>query len=377
MFSVSLSSEVGFFDLRDEWELLLKETEDLDFFSTWEWNYSWWKNFKQNKRLFLITFCDSNNNLVGIFPGCIVNYKYLGFLKIDVLQFIGRGIEKQKSIGEYSNFLDVIAHKEYKPAIYDALLTYLKSHKDFDVIYFDVLKATSSFFLFLKNNIEDYYKAFRFEKGPRVYYESLPENLDNYLKILSSKFRSNIRRHVRKWEANHGEKLRVVKDRDSVTDFFDNFFKLVQTRHQKNVSTERRAFLQEVANYSLEKNRFYGIYMKVDDRYAAVASNYLYDNKGYGYQHAINPQFSKSGPGTVLIYYMFENLIEKKIGHFEFLQAKEYIKQWGKNYRYLYDVYLGTGTMRSKLYLTVYSSIENTKSLLKRIIRRTDRISQG
>ena len=69
MFKLALNTEQEFCELREEWDALLDETEDLDFFSTWEWNYSWWKNFKEDKQLFLLTLRDEANVLVGIFPG--------------------------------------------------------------------------------------------------------------------------------------------------------------------------------------------------------------------------------------------------------------------------------------------------------------------
>ena len=370
MFKISSIGEKEFLGLREEWETLLKETEDLDLFSTWEWNYCWWKNFKKEKKLFFLTFRDNQNELVGIFPGCIVSYAYLGILKIRVLQFIDRGIERQKSIGEYGDFLDVIAHKGHRIKIYEELLEYLETIRDYDIIYLNGMKATSPFFLHLKNNDRNHLKISRFEQGSRVHFQSFPDNMDDYLKVMSRKFRSSIRRYVRNWKMNNGGTLQIVQDNESMLDFYDNFFNIVRERHHKNVSVERRTFFQEVANYSIEKNRFLGVYIKMNNEFAAVAANYVFNNKGYGYQHAINPQFAKNGPGTVLVYHLMEKLIENRIERFEFLQAKDYIKKWGMEYRYLNNIFIGAGTIRSWLFFKIYSSVETMKILIKRIIRR-------
>lgn len=373
MFKLELNNEEEFYELREEWETLLKETKDLDFFSTWEWNYCWWRNFKENKKLFLLTFRDNNNNLVGIFPGCILKHDFFGLLGIKVLQFIGRGID-QSSIGEYSNFLDVIAHRKFETQIYESLLQYLKSQNGlYDIIYLNVLKETSTFFLYLKNNFKNPFKLNRIERGPLVYFATLPNSMDEYLNNLSSSFRASIRRKVRKWEKNYEERLCVVEDNQSMEDFFNYFFSLVRKRHKKTMSSERVKFHKDIANYSLDKNRFLGIFTKINKKYSAVAVVYLFYNKAYFYQHAIDPQASKDSPGIVLFYYMFEKIIQDGINRLELLQGEyDYKKQFGKDHHYLANIYLGLGTTRGKIYFIIYSIIENTKIFVKRIVRRTE-----
>ena len=371
MLELTLNTEKEFFELRDEWEALLAETEDLDFFSTWEWNYSWWKNFKENKQLFLLTIRDGENRLVGIFPGCILKYTHLGVLPIRVLQFIGRGIERN-SIGEYSDFLDVIVHRKFKTEIHESLLSYLRSQKKLcDLIYLKGLKETSGFFQYLKTNINSSFILNRIENGHKVYLAVLPNSMDEYLKNLSSSFRGSLRRKVRKWESNYGEKLCTADDIESREDFFVNFFDLVRERHNKVVSNERQIFHRDVANYSSKKNRFWGIFTKVNDQYSAVAVVYLFNGGGYFYQHAINPQFSKDSPGMVLLYFMVKKIIQNGISRLDFLQGEyDYKKKFGKDFLCLFNVYLGNGTLRSKVYLITYSHIEKMKTLVKKIVGR-------
>jgi hypothetical protein len=371
MIKLSLNTEKQFFELREEWETLLNETEDLDFFSTWEWNYCWWKNFREDKKLFLLTFRDNHNSLLGIFPGCILKYNYFGLFRLKVLQFIGRGID-QNSIGEYSDFLDVIAHREYKAQIYESLLGYLKSQRGlYDIIYLNVLKETSPFVSYLKNGDSDIFQLRRVEKDLPVYFASLPDNIDEYVKSLSSSFRASIRRKVRKWEKNHHDRLCVIEDSQSIEDFFNNFFSLVRERHKKIMSNERVRFHKDIANYCVEINRFLGISTKIKGKYSAVAVIYLFKDRAYFYQHAIDPQFSEHSPGTVLFYYMFKKIIQDGIKRLEFLHGKyDYKSRFGKDQHYLVNIYLGMGTVRSRLYFLLYTNIQRAKKFAKIILKR-------
>ena len=373
MFKLALNTEQEFCELREEWDALLDETEDLDFFSTWEWNYSWWKNFKEDKQLFLLTLRDEANVLVGIFPGCIFKYNYFGLLRLRFLQFIGRGIDRN-SIGEYSDFLDVIVHRKFKTQAFESLLAFLKSRNDlYDMIYLNSMKETSDLLSYLRNHVKDPTAHCRIEKDFFVYFASLPGDIDEYLKGLSSSFRASIRRKVRKWEKSYDGRLCTAEDRESTEDFFVNFFSLVRKRHRKIMSNEREAFHRDIARFSFEKNRFWAISTKIENKYSAVAVVYLFKDKGYFYQHAINPQFSKDSPGMVLFYYMFEKLICSGITRLELLRGEyDYKKQFGKDHVYLFNVYLGMGTLRSKIYLITYSSIEKIKAMVKLVIRRNE-----
>lgn len=373
MFDLTLNTERDFYELREEWEALLGETEGLDFFSTWEWNYSWWKNFKEDKQLFLLSIRDNTNALVGIFPGCVFRHSYFGLLRLRILQFIGKGIDRN-SIGEYSDFLDVIVHSKFKTQVFESLLEYLKSQSNlYDLIYLNGMKETSAFLSCLRSDLKDFSGRSRIEKDFFVYFASLPGDIDEYLKNLSSSFRASIRRKVRKWEKSNTERLRTAGDSESIEDFFINFFRLVRKRHKKVMSNEREIFHRDVAKYSFEKNRFWAISTKEEDRYAAVAVVYLFRDKGYFYQHAIDPQFYKDSPGMVLFYYMFEKLICSKITRLELLQGEyDYKKQFGKDHFYLFNIYLGMGTLKSKIYLFTYSRVEDLKTLVKQIIRRPE-----
>jgi hypothetical protein len=371
MLKLALGTEKEFYELRDEWEALIEETEDLDFFSTWEWNYSWWKNFKEDKQLFLITIRDDANTLVGIFPGCIFRYNYFGLLGLKVLQFIGKGIDRN-SIGEYSDFLDVIVHRRFKSQAFESLLAYLKSQSGlYDLIYLNGMKETSDLLSYLKNEVKNSSGRSRIEKDFFVYFASLPGDIDEYLNDLSSSFRASIRRKVRKWEKSYDGRLCTALDGESIEDFFVNFFRLVRKRHRKIMSNEREVFHRDVAKYSLERNRFWAISTNGDDKYAAVAVVYLFKDKGYFYQHAIDPQFYKDSPGMVLFYYMFEKLICNGITRLELLQGEyDYKKQFGKDHLFLFNVYLGMGTLRSRLYFLFYTNIQMARKLAKMILRR-------
>ena len=66
-----VSTQNEFSRLKGCWTALLKRSKSDTVFLAWEWMYTWWECFKENKQLFVLTVYDENENLVGIAPLCM------------------------------------------------------------------------------------------------------------------------------------------------------------------------------------------------------------------------------------------------------------------------------------------------------------------
>jgi hypothetical protein len=72
-----VKDEKSFLHLQGEWNNLLTNSTANNIFLTWEWISTWWKIYKENFELYLITVRDKEANLVGIGPFKVTKRKFL------------------------------------------------------------------------------------------------------------------------------------------------------------------------------------------------------------------------------------------------------------------------------------------------------------
>ena len=104
-----IRNSVDFKGLENDWKRIEKISQNLSYFSTFHYCYTWFKHLKNiEDKLFIVTVTH-NNKIVGIAPFHIRKVKGK-LLKKRVLQFINKGdyadllIEKQAGI-KYSNII--------------------------------------------------------------------------------------------------------------------------------------------------------------------------------------------------------------------------------------------------------------------------------
>ena len=71
-----------FLSLKEDWERLQQQDEDVTYYSTFEYNWTWWDVYKndKNKELFIVVV-ESNGTVIGIAPLIIekMNKKILSY----------------------------------------------------------------------------------------------------------------------------------------------------------------------------------------------------------------------------------------------------------------------------------------------------------
>ena len=106
----------GFKDLKNDWERIEKTSQNLTYFSTFNYCYTWFKHLNTiDEKLFIVTVIH-NDKIVGIAPFHVRNIKGK-LLKKRALQFISKG--------DYSDLL-IDENTDIKPSniiskIFDAI----------------------------------------------------------------------------------------------------------------------------------------------------------------------------------------------------------------------------------------------------------------
>src|SRR5262245_829945 len=95
----------SFYELREEWDALLKESSSDCVFLTHEWLYTWWKHLADGRRLFVLA-ARMDGKLVAIMPLARRSPQYARMMP-SAFEFLGSGV-----VG--SDYLDLIARRGYE-----------------------------------------------------------------------------------------------------------------------------------------------------------------------------------------------------------------------------------------------------------------------
>lgn len=115
--------------LRDPWNDLLQRSNHT-VFSTWEWVYTWWRHFGNNRRL-IILLAEEDNKLIGIAPLMYSVHSMFG-LRQGKIEFIGTRPttnaafiedEQNSAIDVVANYNDFIIEEGYETCLPLFLIT--------------------------------------------------------------------------------------------------------------------------------------------------------------------------------------------------------------------------------------------------------------
>ena len=159
---------------------------------------------------------------------------------------------------------------------------------------------------------------------------ALPADWETYLLSISKKRRHEIRRKLRRAEAETDLECYVVEDPHSLQHEMDIFLDLHQkSRPDKNdfMGKEMQTFFHAIARAMHAKGHLQLMQLKMNGRPEASILSFDYDNKIMLYNSGFDPQgLSHLSPGNVLISRSIQHAIELGRSVFDFLQGDEEYK---------------------------------------------------
>lgn len=196
--SVSLNVKIvatleGFYALREEWNAINDNSPKGTVFISWEWLYTWWEVYQNdcNRELYILTYHDDNNNLLGIAPFQIINNPKRYFPCSRQLILLGTGETDGSFV--FGEYMDLIIQPNYESKVIRAFSDFLFTQLSlWDGAKFHELLDESYLSRLFKNHSETVVKTVT-AKGFRTYIE-LPETYKDYLMSLRKKMRNNITR---------------------------------------------------------------------------------------------------------------------------------------------------------------------------------------
>ena len=302
--SITLDS---FSNLETPWRQLLTNCANNDIFITPQWQSAWWQVFGRDYELQLISVYDGQE-LVGIAP----LKRHEG-----VLSFIGSP--------DVCDYMDFIAVKEKEDYVFSQLLEYLEKTA-WRSLELDSLLPGS---LALR-----YFVPLAKQKGYRVEIKQtnvsphllLPQNWEDYLALLKTKDRHELRRKLRRLEQTQSVNYSTIVEKDLIPLAMDTFFKLFQlsnTEKANFMTDKKREFFTTMVSSLAEQGNVRLSFLEINGVRTGTTLCFDYNNDIYLYNSAYDPAYSSLSVSLLLKVFNIRDAVEHGKKRFDFLSGDE------------------------------------------------------
>lgn len=324
----------GFNVLADEWDDLLSRAVNAPFFMRYIYQRTWWQHLG-NDDLVLIAFRNDVDQLVGLAP----LYGKTNAAGQRELTFVG--------CVDVSDYLDLIIDRDYVVGVHRALLDCLSgTDMAWNKVYLCSLAHNS---VTPTQLAEAATRAFGWSAEvtqqdvcPVIL---LAASWDEYLARINKKQRHEIRRKIRKIEAEADVNWFVIDSADGLAGAMDNFIDLHQksTRDKQDFWNQDMIAFFKAVTLELAKCGWVKLYfIEVNGVKAASLLCFDYNNEILVYNSGYDPeQFAHLSPGNVLVSYTIQDAIRLGRSRYDFLRGDEVYKfRFGAEAEPVYDLHI-------------------------------------
>jgi len=309
--------------LRDEWNELLQASASNCLFLTWEWLFTWWKHFSEDRRLHLVTVrCDGE--LIAIAPLALRPSRFRRLLPFSALEFLGMG-----SVG--SDYLDIPIRQGKEKIALDALAEYLADHK-FVMELSRVNRGTAQASALASELKQFGWAAVDAPVESCPFIDLSGHSWESYLASLGREHRYNVRRRLR----NLAKQWRVRFDRveserqrsEAMRQLTALHYLRWRERGSPGVfnSSALVAFHEELSRLALERGWLRLYVLSLDEEAAAAWYGFHYHGAFYFYQAGFDPRLSRHSVGLVAMGLAIKSAIEEGARVYDFLHGDERYK---------------------------------------------------
>jgi CelD/BcsL family acetyltransferase involved in cellulose biosynthesis len=309
----------GFWALKPEWNDLLRRSCYDTVFLTWEWQSTWWRHLGEGDLLLLGFRAEDDARLVGIAP------------LFHTQTEDGKPVLNVLGCRDVSDYLDLIIEEGQEDAVYHALLDYLESEAPaWDLVDFCNIPQNSLTFVRLRELAEarGYQTLVEIEDVCPII--QLPATWDEYLMMLGKKQRHEVRRKLRKADAEADTRFVIVGPNDDLQAEMQTFIDLHQKstpEKDKFMDPQMQGFFFDVAQVLQAQDWLQLAFVEMDGEKAAALLNFDYGSSILVYNSGYDPaQFRHLSPGIIVTARSIEQAIALGRDKFDFLRGDEVYK---------------------------------------------------
>ena len=311
-------------DFATGWNQLLSKSLDNHPFLTSEWLSLWWKHFGKGKELKLFT-AESSGAVSLVVPVMYSTHKVLGS-KRSKAEFVASGDS------DYQSF--IVTDLNSATRNLKQLIKRIMEDSDVDCIVFGDVPENSITSRLLENVNKEAFGGSHsiINSCP---YALLPYSYDTYLQGLGCRMRKNLKRCEKQASKDYKVELLKYDKIGTVEDAMKIFFELHQKRRKAKgdrglfSDNVNRNFHIDLANAFAEKGWLSLFFLTFNGKPVSTIYSYEYNGKLYYYLGGFDPEYSKYGPGQLIIQDVIKYGIAKQLKEFDFLRGDEaYKKRW-------------------------------------------------
>ncbi len=317
------------------WNEIYAHDEQASAFMSWEWMSSWKNHFSDNRELRFIYARDEDNRPVAALPIMTEPAALLGLPFAKRAQLLGAD---SLACSEHLGFL---LKTGIDNTILHQLLSYVWQHC-----------GNRNYFLFSEIDkgsremeiVSEWSQAQTIKQEIKshggCWQTKLPDSWDDFLSTLSSNFRQQIRRSLRKIDSSSSFSVRQITDRNEVALAAEKLMDLNRKRMTgKGVnscfnSKVMRDFFLEMSTEMVCAERAWMDALYMDEEIVAASLHLADKNMVAYYQGGFDEKFAKQKPMVVLFATAIQRAIKQKKRIYDFLGGNEAYKQrWGATLR--------------------------------------------
>jgi len=336
-----IQDENKFYSMRSDWNRLLEEGGVSNPYLTHEWLSSWWKAYKDDKKLNIIVF-RKQDKIIGAIPLVLTQESILG-VPIKVIKFFS----------DHWGRMDFILAEKNNECVTE-FFNWFHSSKIADVVILSRIpedsKNASIIEEVVKNQKFDYKKT-----GLKNTVIVLDGTWEAYLKQLTKKFRHEINYKQRKLFALGNiryERVVEVEDADKILAALAAVGeKSWKYKDKKGIAVSNQGW-QFYRNIIFEWGRTKKLdisILKQNDTPIAFAFRLKHKDTCYALETAYNQDFYSYSPGLVVNSMLLKSLFEENgINRYELGETNDSKKRWSENYspEARFSIYNKTAKMR-------------------------------
>lgn len=298
-----------FLALKEEWERLTDLDPDATYYSTFEFNYSWWQAFGQDKNKQLFILCHYRDNALAAIAPLMIRVIDKKIVKCRVLCFLGKG--------DYFNF--IIDSGKFKAS---AIIREMMNTIEDNAGLWDKIELTH---LHMDTQLLKYLMRHDRYSKHTEYLTSCTrinsEDFDSYADFEKMMLNTKLRRKKVKLQHDTGYRFKIARGSQS-EDIYENIAAIhrLEKKYLQEVKgrQDRGSLFEDKNNEHFLKRLFKGndrivvFYLESESGDIIIYKCcYLHKNVLYGWNTGYSPHYSHHhGISDVLLMEMIESLFQ-------------------------------------------------------------------
>ena len=316
----------SFQEIETAWESVLQDSPEDTLFLTSQWQKVWWDTFGDDHTMCGFTY-PANSVSNGV--AAIASLAKSG----DTVSFMG-----SEDTFDYNDFLIRPGHEE---GFYQTLLDCMKE-QDFNMLRLVSLRENSPTLEMLPDMARKQGYTVEVQEEDVTSGINLPATWDEYLGLLNKKDRHELRRKLRRMDAQTDWKWYSVTQPVEVKERLGEFISLMrQSRTDKDVfmTPDRERFFYNITQRMAEMDQLQLYFLDMNGSTVATSLCFDYGGSRLLYNSGYDPEYAYYSVGLLLNAMCLKDAIDRGLTYFDFLRGPEpYKAHLGGQQRNLYQM---------------------------------------